>query len=154
MINYYIIDLIHHKENEKLLIIYQHNQSVFQNSDSLFSTLSEYYLKDISPILCQVDKHDEIFISEFLDNKRESILFLQSSLSLSRLSQRLQNYMEFKTPDGRTGIIRLYDPRAFRNFNNMLKLKQKQNFWKDIFFIRGWDDINKNYYIEEHINNV
>ncbi len=40
-----------------------------------------------------------------------------------------------------TGLIRFYDPRIFRTFNNMLKPIQKEHFWKEIFFVRGWDDM-------------
>lgn len=75
-------------------------------------------------------------------------------LPLSRLSNRLQKFMEFRLADGRTGVIRLYDPRTFKNFNNMLKSQQKHDFWENIAYIKGWDDINKGYYIEESITNV
>lgn len=149
MLNYfYIIDLVHHSENPKLLSLYHNNQSFFENSDSLFSRLPEKHLKDISPILCKVRVHEEEIIKSYLDNKPESILFIASALTLTELSTHLQKHMEFRLADGRTGIIRLYDPRTFNNFNSMLKPQQKHEFWKNIEYIRGWNDINNNYYTE------
>lgn len=155
MLNFfYIIDLVHHSENSKLLSLYQNNESFFENSDSLFSKLPENHLKDISPILCKVPVHEEEIVKSYLDNKPESILFIASAFTLTQLSTHLQKHMEFKLADGRTGIIRLYDPRTFNNFNSMLKPQQKHEFWKNIEYIRGWNDINNNYYTEENITNV
>lgn len=154
MNSYYVIDLIHHKNNEKLQNLYQQNLEIFTYSESLFSSLPEKHLKDVSPILCSVDNHNDDFINELTLNKKESVLALHSSLSLSFLSMHLQKYMEFKLADGNTGLIRFYDPRIFRSFNNMLKPMQKELFWKEIFLVRGWDDINNDYYIEEYVANV
>ena len=154
MNNYYIIDLIHHKENHKLQDFYRQNLEIFTNSESLFSSLPEKNLKDVSPILCRVEQFNDEVLNDLILHKKESVLALHSSLSLSLLSMHLQKYMEFKLTDGSTGLIRFYDPRIFRTFNNMLKPMQKEHFWKGIFFVRGWDDINNDYYIEEFIANV
>ena len=154
MNNYYVIDLIHHRNNHKLQDLYRQNLEVFTYSESLFSSLPEKNQKDVSPILCRVEQFNDDFLNELLLDKKESVLALYSSLSLSLLSTHLQKYMEFKLADGNTGLIRFYDPRVFRTFNNMLKPMQKEHFWKGIFFVRGWDDINNDYYIEEFITNV
>ncbi len=155
MINYYyVIDLVHHSNNKKLLSYFDQNKSVFSHSCSLFSSLLEHKLIHISPILCQIQVFESSIIKSFLENKSESILFIASSLTLNQLSNHLQRYMDFTLSDGRTGIIRLYDPRTFRNFNNMLTTQQKKQFWENIAYIKGWDDINNDYYTEEYISNV
>lgn len=154
MNHYYIIDMIHHKNNHKIQSIYNQSLEIFKDSESLFSFLPEKHLKDVSPILCKVETFHDGFIDQLTLNKKNSVLMLHSSLSLNQLSMHLQKYMEFKSADGSTGLIRFYDPRVFRTFSNMLKPMQKEHFWKEIFFVRGWDDINNAYYIEEHIANV
>lgn len=151
---YYVIDLVHHRNNSKLLTLFQENLEFFEYSESLFSSLPEQNLKNVSPILCQVSMHEIEIIKNYLENKPESILFIASMLPLSQLSKRLQKFMEFRLADGRTGIIRLYDPRTFRSFNNMMKSQQKYDFWGNIVSIKGWDDINKDFYTEENITNV
>lgn len=62
--------------------------------------------------------------------------------------------MDFTLSDGRTGIIRLYDPRTCKNFNNMLTTQQKKQLGENIAYIKGWDDINNDYYTKEYISNV
>lgn len=104
---------------------------------SLFKGTQDEALAHAGPWLVDTENLDEAFISDLAKLEREApaVTWMITSQSLEGLAQLLQLNLDMRMPDGRTALLRFWDPRVLVSLAEVLSPEQRQTFFGHI---REW----------------
>jgi hypothetical protein len=103
----------------------------------LFGGTEEESLIDSGPWLLAVQWQSEAFCQQLLalESGRPSVSWLYAALGTAELAQQLQARLNFHLPDGRSALVRYWDPRVLATLARRLDEAQRMSFFDSI---REW----------------
>lgn len=100
----------------------------------LFADTPDAALCHAGPWLVDAASVDGAFVEELatLESEFPAMSWLISPVDLEGLSQLLQLRLDVRLPDGRTALLRFWDPRVLVNLAQTLDGKQREEFFVHI----------------------
>ncbi|MBT0962604.1 DUF4123 domain-containing protein [Denitromonas iodatirespirans] len=101
---------------------------------SLFADTADATLAHAGPWLIDVASVDEAFIAELATLEREApaVSWLIAPQDLDGLGQLLQLHLDMQLPDGRSALLRFWDPRVLVTLAQTLDPAQRETFFGHI----------------------
>lgn len=98
---------------------------------SLFEGTQDAALAHAGPWLVDVEHLDETFLTDIaaLEQEAPAVSWMIASQSLQGLAQLLQLNLDTRMPDGRTALLRFWDPRVLVSLSEVLSSEQRQTFF-------------------------
>lgn len=115
----------------------QHNKRLLAGTGlfPLFKGTPDAGLSHAGPWLVDVASVAESFVEELtaLERDTPSLSWLISPQDLDGLAQLLQLRLEVRLPDGRSALLRFWDPRVLANLAQTLDAGQREEFFSHIY---------------------
>lgn len=101
---------------------------------ALFSGTPDAPLAHAGPWLVDADMAGEILTADLaaLEQTAHAVTWLIASQDLDGLAQLLQLNLNTRLPDGRTALLRFWDPRVLGSLGQMLTPEQSEIFFRHI----------------------
>lgn len=98
---------------------------------SLFEGTPDAPLAHAGPWLVDTESVDEAFVTDLAQLELETgiVSWLIAPQSLEGLGQLLQLNLDTKMPDGRTALLRFWDPRVLASLAEILSTEQRETFF-------------------------
>ncbi|MEC5159125.1 DUF4123 domain-containing protein [Janthinobacterium sp. CG_S6] len=98
---------------------------------SLFEGTQDAALAHAGPWLVDTEFADAAFVSDLAELEREAaaVSWMITPQSLEGLAQLLQLNLDTTMPDGRTALLRFWDPRVLVSLAEILSVEQRQVFF-------------------------
>lgn len=98
---------------------------------SLFEGTQDSDLAHAGPWLVDTEFVDDAFIADLaqLELETGAVSWLIAPQSIEGLGQLLQLNLDTKMPDGRTALLRFWDPRVLASLAEVLSTEQRQTFF-------------------------
>lgn len=101
---------------------------------ALFDGTPDAPLAHAGPWLVDAQRSDPLQMEELiaLEQAAPSVTWLMSSLGLGELARLLSQRLDTRLPDGRTALVRFYDPRVLVSLAEVLDGHQREEFFAHI----------------------
>lgn len=111
-----------------------HIESRYGANRALFAGTEDEALAHAGPWLIDLEKESPSTAGTVsqLEQAYPSVMWLFSRLDLESLAMVLQLKLNAKLPDGRTALVRFWDPRAFVGLFNALDLPSRQEYFSHV----------------------
>lgn len=111
-----------------------HVESRYGVNRALFAGTEDEALAHAGPWLIDLEKESSSTAGTVsqLEQAYPSVMWLFSRLDLESLAMVLQLKLNAKLPDGRTSLVRFWDPRAFVGLFNALDLPSRQEYFSHV----------------------
>jgi hypothetical protein len=101
---------------------------------SLFEGTPDAPLADAGPWLLDAGRIDPTHLAELVELERTApaVTWLISPMDLEGLARLLSQRLDTRLPDGRTALVRFWDPRVLVNLAEVLDGHQREEFFANI----------------------